>query len=347
MDYTEFESLLLSPACTGVIIQVVASGGPAEKADIQPGDTLTHANGTPLRTVRDLVSSLQPIEGEGDVKFDLVAADGRTRSVTLPRGQAGLGGVGVEQGRPAWRDVDDSDYEPDFSIAGREGEIWLGTRFGINPAGYERMRIRPRGEEYEYDHLTWFGGEHEGHEWAYKVRVVSRHLLDRALTTTAIEMVSGTEAEGQTRSVLELDARNVWRGTATDREGATNEVATPVPARAAINTYAVPLLATTLPLEAGARLTVPVITEGDGSVRSRTRLECTGRDRVTVDGVEREAWRFVWAHYGSPNGNEVFWIADDRRLVRIDWGPDYGGCWIEELPRGRVGEGIPDHIRVE
>jgi hypothetical protein len=253
----------------------------------------------------------------------------------------------VEQGKPAWRDLDDSDYEPDYSIVGNDGELWLGTRFGDTPAGYERMSIRRLGEACEFDHLTWFGGEHEGNDWAYKVRVVSRHQLDRTLTTTAMEMVTGVEQEGQTRSVLELGADDVWRGTLTDRDGVEMEVETAVPARAAINTYAVPLLATTLPLKAGARLTVPVITEGDGSVRSRTRVECIGRDRVTVDGVEREAWRFVWAHYGSPNGNEVFWISDDRRLVRIDWGPDYGGCWCEEIPKERVAEGIPAHVKVE
>ena len=66
-----------------------------------------------------------------------------------------------------------------------------------------------------------------------------------------------------------------------------------------------------------------------------------------VDGVEQFAWRFVWVHYGKLQGNEVIWVSDDRRILRIDWGPDYGGCWIEEMPRDRVDEGIPAHIRVE
>ena len=347
MDYLEFESLLHAPARTGVLIQVVAAGGPADRAGVRLGDTLTQANGKPLRSLRDLIASLQPIEGEGDVRFDIVAVDGTARVVTLPRGQAGLSGVGVEQGKPAWRDLPDSEYEPNFAVAGREGEIWLGTRFGDNPAGYERMLVSREGDEWAYNHLTWFGGEHEGHAWAYKILVVSRHLLDRTLTTTAIENISGTEEEGQTRSTLLLADDNVWRGRAVDRSGNETTVETPVPSRAAINSYAVPLLATTLPLEEGARITVPVITEGDGSIRSRTRIECTGRDLVRVDGLERQAWRFVWAHYGSPYGNEVFWLADDRRIVRIDWGPDYGGCWCEEVPRDRIAEGIPDHIGLE
>jgi len=342
------ERRLLRPRATGLFVTWVPE--PPAAAGLAVGDTLVSAHEQPLRSVHELRAAFQPIEGESEpVPLGVVDAAGGARTLALPRGPLDLGCVPVEANRPAWDERPDAGGEPDLAFVSARQELWFAARFGETPAGYERLRVEPLpdGAGFRLDHLTRLGGETDGHAWSWRIRVASSHGRDALLSTTRVECEHGTAGQGVTRTEIELDDARVWRGARLHPDGTREVIERPMPVAAALPSYAVPLLAATMPLRAGARRTFPLLMEGDGTVRGRARLEVAGRDACRIDGLERDAWRVVWIHYGRPKGAETFWVTDDRRLVRIDWGEDYAGCWCEESTRERVAEELPDGVEPE
>lgn len=81
-------------------------------------------------------------------------------------------------------------------------------------------------------------------------------------------------------------------------------------------------------------------------VKHVTRL---GRREIHVAGETVEAFGFAWRHYGArpPEDDEHSYVSDDRRLLRVDWGPGYNGCWSEARARGEIFATIPEHLRID
>jgi len=101
-----------------------------------------------------------------------------------------------------------------------------------------------------------------------------------------------------------------------------------------------------MPLEEGATLTWLSAGDGSGRPASRARFRCVGRGTVAgIDG-DVEAYTFTWRSYGAhPQENDVrIHVDDERRPVRIDWGPDYGHCVSLLATRERALEGLPAHV---
>lgn len=81
-------------------------------------------------------------------------------------------------------------------------------------------------------------------------------------------------------------------------------------------------------------------------VKHVTRL---GRREIEMAGETVEAFGFAWRHYGArpPEDDEHFYVSDDRRLLRVDWGPGSNGCWSEARARGEIFATIPEHLRID
>ena len=67
-----------------------------------------------------------------------------------------------------------------------------------------------------------------------------------------------------------------------------------------------------------------------------------------MKGKLTPAWCFVWKHWGEGGDNfERIHVSDERRIVRIEWGPHNGNCWCEAITKAEAGKGIPKNIKVE
>jgi putative serine protease PepD len=73
------------PSGTGVV--EVAKGGPADKAGIQPGDTITSINGTPTPTRSALAEALANLKPGDIAKVVITRPDGGKRTVDVTLGQ--------------------------------------------------------------------------------------------------------------------------------------------------------------------------------------------------------------------------------------------------------------------
>lgn len=343
----DLELALQSPHATGLFLVDVRAGGPAEQAGLAPGDIVTELGGRPTPDMRALFE----ITGDGGKEpraMRGVKRGGAPFTVKVPPGRLGMSGYAVTAGACAWRLAPDATDPPDFSAFAKDSSTWVRTIFPEEgPAGYERVHVKRRGDLVVFDHLTFFGGGKAEQQWAFRSNAISTHRLDALLTTTAVDSIRGTKAEGQARTTIRLGDDGTWRGVATSAKGDRTEIEARPRAESALNIFAVPLLALTMPFRAGARRSFPELAESDGTVKARSRLDCLGRFDVAVGGAQVPAWCFAWKHWGEGDSFERFYVSDDRRLVRIEWGPHNGNCFCEAITKADAGRGIPKQIRVE
>ncbi|KAF0246122.1 MAG: hypothetical protein FD180_953 [Planctomycetota bacterium] len=340
------ELALQSPRATGIFVVEVRPGSPAAGAGIAAGDIVTEVGGAPTPDLQAFSKALQP-GNKADRNVKGTKLDGSKFDFIVPAGRLGIQGYAVKTATCAWRSEPDCPDAPDFSAFGKDASWWLRSSFGEERAGYERIHMKRRGDLVEFDHLTHFGGGAGEQKWTYRSNVLSTHRLDGILSTISMESITGTKAEGQEKARLALGDDGVWRGYVIDPKGVETKIEERPVVAASLNVYAVPLLALTMPLRAGARRAFPEVRESSGVVRGRSRLECLGREEVAVNGKRVPAWCFACRHYGEGANFERFYVSDARRLVRIEWGQDYGGCWCEAITKPEAGKGIPKHIKVE
>jgi hypothetical protein len=251
----------------------------------------------------------------------------------------------VQEGVPAWTDVPDYDGEPDFSAFSDGVEHWMRNSFGEERAGYERVRICHDGDDrFLVDVDFRLGGETEGGEtWDYITRGQSVHLRDKYLALRKSSFWEGRPEK--LTGAIELGDDNVWRGIHV-RNGEEKSVEIPQVVPQLLSSYTVTILPMTMPQEEGASLTYFHTYDGNGACSGRARLECVGKRTVTVCDEAVEAWGYAWRHYGTraPEEDEHFYVNDERKVVRIDWGPGYGGCWCDDAPKERVLADCPEFL---
>jgi hypothetical protein len=346
--FREIEDQLRAPAADGVLLYHVRDGSPFWRAGFRTGDVVTGMAGKAVRKAADLLIALQPQPDQPNVLTLEVLRDGRSHSLEAPRSRRWLGACDARRGLPAWEDLSDSDYAPDFSGLGDGRVLALRMYLGDEPAGFERLVLSREGDRLRVETMFHIGGGEGETRWSYRTRARSLHRLDRWLTTLETEFHEGDVGRERLAGRLVRGEDGTWRGVHGTAEGEEG-VAFPDLGLRGPTAYSTTLLPLTLPLEPHARLTFPVHGDGTGVAMARHRLECLGSRDIDVLGERVTAWGFAWRHYGygKPGEDEVFWVDAARDLVRIDWGEGYGGCWGVRVPDERLLEGVPPHVTLE
>lgn len=346
--FAEIESVLADPPATGMFVTFVTPGAPAEKAGLGAGDTVVAVGDVGDLTLQSFYQALQPTE-EGDTSrlLKVRRPDGAKEEIGITVPLRGYSACPVIAGKCAWEDLPDTDYEPDFTGLTDGTEIWLRNSLGEERAGFERLLIKRDGDFIDVDTLFRLGGEHEGETWDYRTHSVARHRLDRFLSLVKTTFHEGSPGEEKLQGACELGDDGIWRGVRGTPDGKEEPVEHRPVSLHGLNSYDVTLLPLTMPLAEGARVTYCAAGEGTGYVTGRGRMECTGKETVDIDGTQIEAWRFEQRHYGETGVSEKFYVTEDRVLVRIDWGPNYGGCWAVNVGKEHVLDGVPEHVKVE
>jgi hypothetical protein len=324
--FVEIESMLANPPVDGLFVTRVEPGSALAGVGVTAGDIVTAVGDEPFTDLRAYFQAMRPKdEGDATRTFAVRRRDGTEATVEVPTPLPRFHHCVVRSGTPAWDAKPDSDYEPDFSGLADGTGIWLRCSLEEERAGFERMILRRTDEGLDIDSLFRIGGKTDDGTWDYRTRARTTHRLDRVLSVSRTAFWEGSPGEEKEVGDVRVDPG----------------------APPAITPYTIMILPLTMPLEEGARITVCMAGDGTGVVSSRCRIECTGRESVPVDGSTVDAWRFHWRHYGDYGEEERFYVSDDRRLVRVDWGANYGGCWAELVDETHVLDGAPEHVRVE
>ncbi len=340
----EVESLLANPGASGIFLTAVVDGSPIAAHGAEVGDIITTVGGESIEDLRGFLMAMQPQpEGETTRELDVRKGDGTDVTWTVEVPLKGYSHCVVKEGECAWEDIPDSDYEPDFSALADGVEIWLRNSFGDDRAGFERVLVAHDGDLLRLKTLFRIGDDDaEYGKWDYRTRGRSAHRFDRSMSTVETAFWEGSPGEEVLTGDVVLGDDGHWRGKHGEKD-----VAIPAPADTGITPYTIMVLPLTMPLEEGASLTVNMCGEGTGFVTCRGRLRNCGREDVSVDGVTVSAWCFRQFHYGVYEEEERFYVSDDRRLVRVDWGPGYNNCTAELVDADHVLDGVAPHITVE
>ncbi len=346
--FAAVEKRLMSPPVDGVMLTLVDPDSPLHSAGARPGDVIVALDGKGPPSLRALYECLRPADDATDALAATVRlSNGASVEASLPRDRRGFAACDVKRARTGWDDWPDGDHEPDLSAFADGTDLWWRNSLGGTPAGFEHARIRATDEHIEIDSLMWIGGKQpDGATWSYRARGETKHRRDRWMSITRTAFWEGDPGDEVLKGDVHFDGER-WTGVHGAAGGRQEDVGFPPFGGPAVTPYRVAFLALTMPLRQHAALTFYVAGDGTGRVTCRNRLICTGRAKVDVAGRSVDAWRFEWKHYGEYGGNELFFVTDDRRLVRIEWGPNYSGCVSEAVSADEVMVGAPAHIRME
>lgn len=349
--FAEVEALLARPHADGVFVHYIKPGSAPEAAGLRAGDTIVQVDGKAMPDTKAFYPAMQPkASGKPPERaLEVIRADASRTKLTLPAAVADMHFCTVRRGESAWTPVPDYEEEANFSAFARGTEWLLRNSFGDETAGWERLGIERNGEELSVEIDFRIGGaQPDGKTWEFCKRLVSRHRLDRHLSLLQTTSYNGKPGSEKFAGGVELGPDGQWRGERVDAQGQRQPVHYPASAPQVLTGYAVTLLPVTMPLRKGASKTYFHANEGVGVATCRCRLECTGKKKVKSAGCELEAWEIAWRHYGMrpPEDDEYFYVTDERKIVRIDWGPEYGGCWCEAIPKTQMTKGVPKHLLV-
>ncbi len=345
--FAAIEERLVAPPADGVFLTVVPPDSPFAAAGVAAGDVIVRVGGADVAPDWGaLLRALQPgPDAAAELALAVHGADGRERRVGVARAalagavRAGLRGCNVRRGVAAWDPRPDPDDAPDFSGLAPGTRVCLRNSLGAARAGYEVLEFGADGDRITTRVAFALGGDDgRGGTWLYRSRVESTHVRDRVLSTLRTAFFEGDELA--LRGDVRLEEGR-WRGVRAGPGG----VHEPVDFEAATLHGLVPYAATALPLtmaqREGAAVTFCALGEGTGRVSERGRMVCVGRRAVDVAGRSVDAWCYEWRHYGDYGENELFYVDDARRLVRVEWGANYGHCWGESVPERELMDGVP------
>lgn len=350
-SFSTLETWLLNPPCDGVLLTYVDPDSQFALAGLAKGIVVLTVDEAPVRDWTGFGRALLPREGaRADRAVLTQSLDGIRRVVRLTAGPTAWFGVpaasgcAVRAGEPGWEVLEDSDDAPDLKGLEDGAQIYLRANFGTTPAGFEALRLRHQDEHLLADLLVRLAQDAPDGGWDFRARLSTTHLLKRGLPAVRTRYHEGLPESERLRGDMHLEDGS-WKGTRVGADDRLHEATVPQPCVWSSVGYTAYLQALTMPQREGALLTYAVLAEGSGVVTRRQRLVCLGRSEVKVDGRDVPVWTYELRHYGAYGERERFHLTSDRRVARIDWGANYGGCWAEAVPRERLLDGVPERVR--
>jgi hypothetical protein len=330
-----------NPPADGIFVYHVSN---RETTSLQVGDVILSVGGTNNLNNKSFYEAMQPKSKEDKSRTMEVLRNSRKVSVEVKADLKAFKHCTVRKAECGWELLDDHAEEPDFSAFADGTDHWMQNSLGDDLAGYEHLHVSHKVGCLALEVNFRLGADgDEGKRWEYVTLARTLHLRERGLP--AIQSAFFEKRDGKmvrTGDVAQQDG--LWRGVRLidDKEVAVKSPAlTPT-----ITSYTTTFVPLTMPLRKGAASTFYSMHDGTGEVHSRSRMYCEGRKKVKVAGKEVNAWCFAWKHYGyrPPEEEEKFFISDDRKLVRLEWGPNYANCWSEWLPKEQALKGLPEIV---
>ncbi|MGE0433237.1 MAG: hypothetical protein AB7K09_13170 [Planctomycetota bacterium] len=349
--FADIERRLLNPPGDGLMITWTNPVTPPP-GDLRVGDLITAVNEAPIENRRAFYQAMRPAGDDDTTRRLTLNRDGTSVVVETATQPRGYSICDVRRGQPAWDARPATSYEPVFDRLLGSREIWLRNSFEQTPAGFEVLRLTPGDRELTVDTLFRLGGVDDAgaESWDYRTHSITTHRLDAQLSVTRTAFREGKPGKEKLLGDVRVDADGrTWRGTHHHNATKVDQPVEFVAPWRMLTGYTVTLLPMTMPLEEGASTIVVQCSDGIALPIARSRVECVGRREVMVGGQAVNAWCFAWRHYGMrpADEDERFYVDDERNMVRIEWGPDYGGCWCERVESREALGDLPAHVKVE
>ena len=294
------EKTLANPPATGLVVTFVAEDSQAGKVGLRSGDVIVSYGGVATPTLPRLVQVIGEQEKERRVEIRFFR-DGKEEKAIVEGGRLGAGLLPVEKGKPLTR-PEETSYEPNFAPL-KSGETYYNFTIEGAKQGFQRDHVAVAGDRITFDRTTRF---QLGEQSVYpRMRLTLRR--DRYLTLESLTFTAGDEKVGELKRVGNR-LKGEHGGEPVDLEAPAN----------VIPSWAVDLVAQTMPRKVGACLYYTILDEGSFTLSPRFELVCAALEKVNLGEREVDAYR-----YDEQRFNQVVtrrWVTADGNLVQMEYG---------------------------
>ncbi len=327
------DALYAKPPATGLLILRMNDDGQAAALGLLPGDILVSYDGQALTTSDGLRALTSAHHGRSGL--ELIAMRGEQR-VTVKAVGAPLGVFlaevqrGVDSGKRARRAVPlpaATGARLDLTrLPGKPIDAWHEFHFTATKVGFEHFTLSMVGDRLHCSECFAFTLESAG-------GLVHSRTVAEATTEAQPRLLSahGVGDAGSTTDVQVLDGPDglflVHTSTAPQADTAPPRTTTTrlIAPRDLIDLNLLFPLATCMPRTLGACVHFSVFDERQGAILPIALLVERHEALELADGARVDAWA-VRLH-GTRGPGWTTWVDDGGRILKNDFGPDYGGAW--------------------
>ncbi len=322
------ERVMEAPPATGLIVTGVGADSEAAHRGVRAGDVLTAYDGVPTRTLEALTKAKRVAAQTlgATVTLELTRPGGEAVSLPIGTGVLGIQVLPVTKGRPA------TNLPPATAVTFAVDRLrshpldeWFGFRFPPAPkVGFEHGILTVEGDAVHLRREVAFDG---GRNWGLNhfdvtVTMDGADPLKVRKVTYAYPL-QNFQSTG--RPVRREDGTLLWYTDWTGRneetgeaESGAEEIALPTDLPI-VPSYFVEALASLVEKQDGACFHFRPLSEGDGVPGLKSALIVVKKEDVAEGDAHVGAWRVEQRRAGGQVVG-VYWIADDGRTIRADYG---------------------------
>jgi hypothetical protein len=318
------EPVLRQPPVSGLLVYGVDPKSQAHRGQVRVGDILTGYDGQQLTSTRDLAKLVLPVLREKRKTVALFHREGAEREVDLGPNAIGVRLIPVVEGSPRvlWRPP--TDYSPD--LAPLEARMEPAVRYamlsrGDKVVGWSRSFLKRTPEGMVYRVQTRIQSElPSAAKDAAKVGIDTRS--DVVISFAADRHLSPTAMQIRFNDKVILDIHREKSRFVGLRQGVPASDQAPADT---VSSHLAPLVALTMPQEAGACLRCSYLDAGSISTAPFADIVCLGKQEFApaVDpntgearGQRMTAWRYEMSVFGEPVADFV--VDGERNLRQIN-----------------------------
>ncbi len=297
-------AILAAPPVNGLLLVEVYAGSVAEGARLRPGDILTAYGAKQPRSITELRAAISA-SPKGKLVTLAYRRGKATGTAKVKPGLLGVDAVPVTAGKSI-RPRAATAFSPDLSRL-HPGTLWYAFEWKGKHVGFERRSLSLDQNSVRIDHVVRF----KTPEFEERLRMRMDLLRQPGLPFDAILLESGDQDVTRLQRI-----GPILTGSARLR-GVERSITQEAPSDL-LPTWALDLVATTLPQRRGACLRYTSLSEGSARPERFCELYCAGPQVLKLDGKDVATHRFEAARLGQVRGK--YWLDESGRLVRADYG---------------------------